>query len=528
MTRTCGFVFAAFVLTRAAAAGQPPPSPGGLSPACQAVVELVREAPTPDARQARATELANMNLHPRCFSEIILRGTMQRDAYARFLKAFESRRTDKQTGSTTGTGGSTSLVAKGTTAKVLSLAAEYGALTQSVNEQVVTVRGSLDGVPAALVRQRVLPYCPTQAPSPDCVHRDLFEALRRVSYGVSFDTSAGAQQAIGTPTGAASGTAQPVTFEANGHSITAANLSVVLWSTRDAISPAFQAAWLKAVKSESSAPLMGAAAVSLLTALEQLITPILGDADYRRWQQETVARLGRANTTDVDAIWIDRERTLAAIVEQVNPALVDRAAEFSRALSMYQFEQEDLVRAVAEKPVLTLQYDYKRPNELLPTSTARLIFDKGFGDHWSLAANGAVEIYDRRPPSDIPGAGRIRDAQLGIEVQRDLGAFALVGAAALSGTYYFQYQNGPSILKVSPATPLAGIAFTRLPSSAAFVFVDTTHLHVAQIRLVLGPPSSSARFPIAVSYSNRTELIARSVVRAQFGVSYDFDSLFAR
>jgi len=273
---------------------------------------------------------------------------------------------------------------------------------------------------------------------------------------------------------------------------------------------------------------MGAAAVSLLTALEQLITPILGDADYRRWQQETVARLGRANATDVDAIWIDRERTLAAIVEQVNPALVDRAAEFSRALSMYQFEQEDLVRAVAEKPVLTLQYDYKRPNELLPTSTARLIFDKGFGDHWSLAANGAVEIYDRRPPSDIPGAGRIRDAQLGVEVQRDLGAFALVGAAALSGTYYFQYQNSPSILKVSPAAPLAGIAFTRLPSSAAFVFVDTTHLHVAQIRLVLGPPSSSARFPIAVSYSNRTELIARSVVRAQFGVSYDFDSLFAR
>jgi len=40
--------------------------------------------------------------------------------------------------------------------------------------------------------------------------------------------------------------------------------------------------------------------------------------------------------------------------------------------------------------------------------------------------------------------------------------------------------------------------------------------------------SSSAGFPIAVRYSNRTDLIAKSVVRAQFGVSYDFDSLFAR
>jgi hypothetical protein len=31
-----------------------------------------------------------------------------------------------------------------------------------------------------------------------------------------------------------------------------------------------------------------------------------------------------------------------------------------------------------------------------------------------------------------------------------------------------------------------------------------------------------------MSYSNRTELIAKRVLRAQFGVSYDFDSLFAR
>jgi hypothetical protein len=340
--------------------------------------------------------------------------------------------------------------------------------------------------------------------------------------------STGAQQASGTPSGPPQGAAQPVTFVATGHSITAANLQWVLLNRRDATSQTFQGAWLKAVKSESSAPLLGAAAASLGTALEQLLQPMLGNADYRRWQAETVALLSRANPADVEAIWIDRERALAAVAAHVSPAVIERAAEFSSALSVYRFEQEDLVRAIAEKPVLTLQYGYKRPADQLTTSTVRLIFDKGFGDRWSVAANGAVEIYDERPPAEISGAGRFRDAQVGVQLQRDLGKLAVIGAAAVSGTYYFQYQNSPPILKVTPASPLTGIIFTGLPGSAALVFTEPGHLHVAQVRLVLGPASSSARFPIAVSYSNRTELIAKSVVRAQFGVSYDFDSLFAR
>lgn len=527
MTRAGALAYAAVLLAASRVAAQPPP-PGPISPACQVVVEMVRRASTPDERLANATQLANMNLHPRCFSEIVLRGTMQRDAFVRFLKALESRRTDKHAGSTTGTGGSTNLVAKGTTARVLSLAAEYGALTQSVNKQIVTVQGTLDGVPAALVRQRVLPYCPTDARTPDCIHRSVFEALRRVSYGVSFDTSIDAQQTSGAPAGPPTGTALPVTFEADGHTIVAANARAVLWSERDAISRAFQSSWLKAVKSQTSAPLMSTSAESLLLALEQMITPILNNPDYRAWQQETVALVGRAGPSELDDVWIDRERALAAVVERVNPELVERAAEFSRALLIYQFEQEDLVRAVSDKPVLTVQYDYKRPNELLPTSTVRVIFDKGFGKRWSIAANGAFEIYNQEPPADVPGAKRVRDAQAGVQMQRDLGTIPLLGAAAISGAYYFQYQNGPSILKVTPARPFPGVTFTRLPDNARLVYADTGSLHIAQVRLVLGPPSSSARFPLAISYSNRTELIDKSVLRAQVGVSYDFDSLFAR
>jgi hypothetical protein len=527
MRRVC-FVCVGFALPAAVLAGQQPTPPAVVSPACVALVELVRQAATPDVRQERATELVNMNLHPRCFAEIVLRGATQRDAFVRFLRALESRRTDKQAGSSAGTGGSTNLVGKGITARILSLAAEYGAPTASVNQQVATVQGSLDGVPAMLVRQRLLPYCPTGAASPDCVNHSVFDTLRRVSYSFSFDMSAASQQVAGTASGAPDGTAQPVTFTAIGRSLTGASVRVALVNSRDATSPAFQAAWLDAVKRESSATLLGEAAGTLLTALEALIKPLLGDPDYRRWQEETIATLVRANAGELDAVWMDRERTLAAVVERVNPSLIERAAEFSRASAVYRFEQDELVRAVADKPVLALEQEYRRPNEQPTTWTTRVMFDKGFGDRWSITANGAVEVYGEEPPAEIPGAKRVRDAQVGVALQRDLGKVPLIGAAALSGAYYFQYQNSPAILTVTPGSPLAGLTLTGLPSSAEFVFVEKGSLHVAQLRLVLGLGSSSARIPIAVSYSNRTELIAKRVLRAQFGVSYDFDSLFAR
>jgi hypothetical protein len=60
------------------------------------------------------------------------------------------------------------------------------------------------------------------------------------------------------------------------------------------------------------------------------------------------------------------------------------------------------------------------------------------------------------------------------------------------------------------------------------VFATKGHIQVGQVRLVLGPEKSSARFPISISYSNRTELIDRPAWRGQVGVSYDFDSLFGK
>lgn len=512
------------------AAGQPPAiTPALTLPACEPLVKEVRDATSPTARREKATELVKMNLHPDCLADVLALTSVERDAFGRFVQAFESRRTDKQAGSTPGSGGTTNLVAKGLTSRILSLAAEYGALTESVNRQIVTVQGSLDGIPAALVRQQLVRYCPNGSEPGPCVHHGTFEALRRVSYSVSFDTSANAQQVTATPATPSPGTAQQVTFDATGQSITGATLRVVAWNARDDVSKAFQKKWSETLRTLAVAAPLRTTSSALLTSMSALLDDIEPTDAFMKWTTDTIAALGGATSPQqVDEIWLRQAIALGAALRVEKPSVFDLSDTFAKTLSAYRFEQQDFVEALANKPVLTLEYDYKKPAGQPATSTGRVIFDKGFGDRWSVALNAGVELYDELPPASIPEATRVRDVQVAVQLQRDLGTLSLLGAAALAGSYYYQYQNSPSILNVAPGTPLPGVTFIGLPPNATHVFAEKGPLHVAQIRLVLGPGQSGARFPISITYSNRTELITTPTLRAQIGVSYDFDSVFAR
>jgi hypothetical protein len=99
-----------------------------------------------------------------------------------------------------------------------------------------------------------------------------------------------------------------------------------------------------------------------------------------------------------------------------------------------------------------------------------------------------------------------------------------MGDSTASGTYYFQYQSSPAILNVTPGSPLNGITIIGLPSNATQIFTQKGSIHVFQLKYGLGT-GTNVKFPIAVTYSNRTELIAHPTWGLQFGVTYDFTSL---
>ena len=521
------------VLVAAIAIGSTSARPAAAQPAampsCEPSVAAVRAAPSDTARRDAATELVKMNLHPDCLAEVIALSAVEQGAFARLLKTFESVRTDKQAGSSAGAGGTTNLVTKGMTARILSVAAEYGALTSSVNKQIVTLQGSLDAVPALLVRHNLLPYCPAGDVSSRCAHSGAFDLLRRFSYGVSFDTSQDAQTVTAAPTGDAHGGAQPVTFEASGSTLAGVSGRVIVWNARDASSTAFQEKWVGGLQATTDASPIRTAAASLLDAMAELLDQVESDAAYLKWQTNTIAALvGASVPQQIDAAWLTQARALGQTLSGSNPDVFDRAARFLRTLSVYRFEQDDLVAALANRPVIAVEYGYRRSTGEPTSSNVRVMFDKGLGRGWSLALNGGVAFYNDRPPDSVPEARRLRDWQGAVQLQRDIAAIPLLGAAAIASTYYYQHQVSPAILEVTPGTTIPGISFAGLPPNATEVFAEKGVIHVAQLRLVLGPAESSARFPISVSWASRTELITKPVFRAQIGFSYDFDSLFAR
>ena len=512
-------LFTLWILTIAVPSHAAPQLPVLLPVECDRLIELLLATTAPDERRRVAEALVDMTSHTQCLADAM----MQRAAFPSFLKLLETLRTDKQSGASAGTGGSTNLVSKGTTAKILSVAAEYGALTQTVNKQLVTVLGSADAIPAVLIRHNLVRYCPTRG-TPDCASSTLIQTLQRFSYAVTFDTGASTQIVSSTASTAAGGTA-PAIFSADSHSVTAVTVRAVVVNARDKVSQSYQEAWREKVLKSPGA--LNEAARRLLQSAGGFLTLVIDDPGYGPWQAETVRLLLAAPRDEIQKVWDARLQALVEVLRPRHPDLLERAADAVAAFRAFRFE-EDAVVLTLQKPVATLQYDYKRPLNQPTTSTLRFVFDKGLADGWSFTANGAVEAYNDRPSSVVPGRGWVRDAQVGLQFQKNLGTVNLLGAAALAGTYYFQYQNRPAILNLTPGISIPGISFVGLPDTATEVFATRGSIHVGQIRLVLGPENSSARFPVSITYSNRTEFVDRPGWRGQVGVSYDFDSLFGK
>lgn len=513
-------LFVLWMLTLPAPAYAAPQLPALLPDQCDRLLELLSAATAPDDRRRVAEALVDMSRHTQCLADAM----MQRASFPSFLKALETLRTDKQSGASAGAGASTNLVSKGSTAKILSIAAEYGGLTETISKRLVTVQGSADAIPAALIRHSLVRYCPTRK-TPGCASSTLIETLQRFSYAVTFDTGASAQTVSATTSDREGVRPLPAIFTADSRSITAVTVRAVLVNSRDKVSQSYQEAWKEKVLQSPAA--LNAAAQHLLQSAGQFLTIVMDDSAYAPWQTETIRLLVAASGNQLQRVWDARLQALVELLRPRHPDLLEKAAEAVTAFRAYRFE-EDAVVATLQKPVATLQYDYKRPLNQPVTSTLRFVFDKGLADGWSFTANVAVEAYHDRPSDFIPGRGYVRDAQAGLQFQKDLGVVDLLGAAAVAVTYYFQYQNRPSILNATPGTSIDGISFVGLPSTATQVFATKGHIQVGQLRLVLGPEKSSARFPISISYSNRTELVERPAWRGQIGVSYDFDSLFGK
>lgn len=444
----------------------------------------------------------------------------------------------QQNGASSGTGGSTNLTSKGLTSKVLSVASEYGALTQSVSGQTTTVQGTFAGVPLVLLGKGLLVDCKTKifAITP-CVSHNVVEKLTNFSYSVAFDNNPNSTTATATPVGTSTTTAQQIKVTGTSHSISAFSFKWVALSKKPTESDLTKAH--STIQASAAADALDKAITTMSNL--QIGLSLQEDSPYRTWLAQQGAELYAAAQKDntgvlAEKTWEGLGDSFAAALgvppgvkeqQAANSPVLVAAFKLGEAYNAYLGTEESTGDRIAVPPILSFEYDNNRPASAPSNSVIRGIFQAKLKP-LTVTVNGAVSFYNS-DQSSVPGAGRLRDAQFATEEAHDFNLktpFSNSVAATLSGAFYFQYQSSPSILNVTPGTPVNGVVFTGLPSTATKVFAQKGNIAIGQIKLTIGS-GSSVTVPLSFTYSNRTELITKPTWRGQIGVSYDFDSLFS-
>jgi len=546
------------------------PSSAQAPQACQYVLGNLLP-PTPenqDALRVQINSFVNIPEQEQCLWQLLNKdGALTNDRQnatvrAAVQKAFETQKnvTTTQTGSAPGSGGATSAVSKPSTP--MSAATEFGGISASTNAQTLTLQTPLDGIPRALASHGMIPYCstPVMAVTLDgkCVSNRLLSKLDRIGLGVSLNTSSTSKTASGTATGTSQGTTQQVSLTSLGTKV-----------------PSFAGVFVKitAIKGNAKVKLPDPSKVVAkpeAAAAAALLGDLAVNKNYSAWQDCLRTKLAAVPAAQRAAVFTEYYSQIVDVLfwnlpmdctatpkvskasEAINPstlpasqrAFLDHLETWLASAELVQANFDQVLTETAASPLLSVEYDYNTPQNQPSNSTFKLVGSFSLGQAvappaasstgsssaptkpWTFTGNAGLSIYNYTPASTIPNASLLRDVQVGTEIDRSIASskwpsiLGKIGDSTASLTYYFQYQSSPSILNVTPGSPFNGITITGLPSTATQIFAQKGEIHVAQLKWGLGK-GKNVKFPIAVTYSNRTELITHPAWGLQFGVSYD-------
>ncbi|MCA1630846.1 MAG: hypothetical protein LC774_11015 [Acidobacteria bacterium] len=410
----------------------------------------------------------------------------------KFVGDIEDIRVDKQVGGGSENAGSTSLVSKGLAPAILGFAAENGALTQGVSGTTITYRGNLVGTIEALRNQGF-----TMSVLDDSAAT---KKLRKLSYSFSFDTSRGSQAG---------------TFVGDRQQLSSYSVRYEIKNDRDPRSPSYQAKW-DALADADIQPLLD---IATRIALDAKSEPAL-DRWNTKAQAAILAKGGSSERRDELIRQLDQELpSFNSFTPEVQKLLREFASRYENLLKNHSALRE----LISEGSIFTVEYTGDRRVGLVDTSNLKVIAEGdllhlfGFGRGTTeLTYNGSMTFFNSRPG---PGMRRLRDfdhsLQLDYPFITGLGSFVF----SFAGKYKRFTENdlAPGSVITIPGGTLTGAALANIKGDIAS----------GQLKLSV-PLSNGLRIPISVTFANRTELIKEHEVRANFGLTFDLDSLFSR
>ena len=464
-------------------------------------------------------------------SDSILAASLETaDAYAQAYAKFESQRLDKQVGQSPTSSSSSNLVAKPGTSALLSLASESGAFSQTVNGTTMT----LTTTPYRLFQLalgdsglQTLCVLNSSTKSQNC------NSLSRISIATSFVVSqAGSTSSTTTTTSGSANSSTPAvssvllpTSSAKFSSVTARySLGT---NTVDPSGQKFQDSWRAAVGEGSSSALTAQAAFA--KAMDPVIATLIDPNDpvlmplRMSYKQKFIKDAMDGNTDQFALDFQEYSEKAIKVAEGKDPVKYASAiAEAKLAYNNAIVAAQDALDTASGKPLVTFSYTYSKPQSQPDLHDFRIIGAESFKGHGGqLTFNFAADVYGGTINSGSKYQ-RLKDYQFSGQWDMPLGNIkSPFGTWSNAG--YAQYQYKPSVLDITSGNLAPGTNIT-LPKNAQVLIGTSGYLEVFQSQLTFKLPKS-INLPIAIKWSNKTDLLNAQDVRGQIGLSYDFSQL---
>jgi hypothetical protein len=465
----------------------------------------------------------------------VVGGTLKTDAESLALQAVSTRAAVNQVGagSTSGSG-STNLVSKPTTTDFISLASESGAFTDTVNSTSATVQVNANGLAKLFTKH---PIFSMDTPS-------YARALQPLNFTVTLNVAQNSGSAA-VPTSSGS-LLSSILLPSNNASFSSVQMRYDVYRPNDPNTAAFKQKFVNALTSDQSA--IDSDTAALATAIVSLLPAVTTSPEYTAshaiWIQSAAAAEAPATSNFESLImaYITYKRDGYTAIETA-PGYQNAILAMATGLNGIQDLANKAVTLARGTALATLTYTYSTPaqqsaqhqfgivgsylfqggHQIVDPKTGKKVNDgaRTFLSGAQFNANFGASLYADKPTAASNGV--LRDLQASMEFDKPFGGTSADPRATWSVAGYGQYQYDPTFLNITAGNLAPGTNIT-LPSNAQVLLGTAGWLGVVQGKLAINL-NKGLSIPIALKWSNRTELLDANDVRGQIGISYDLSAL---
>ena len=414
----------------------------------------------------------------------------------------EQQRIDKQADTAANSGSTTSAVSKGSVPWLFSFAVEHGALTQSIDNNIITLRGNVANLIKAIdAKDYVESYRKYQ-------DNNAINLVSRVAFSVSFVVNQNGSSMTNTR-----------------NTLAGYSAHIDLYNHRDPRDRKYIADWAEVVRQ----------------GLTQLATSVGGLHDFladkhgaalHDWQNRSNATLAPLTPTSTDAEVQDAIKKIADDYVSTFGQLEDIRIALERvmkAMEDYSTQKTKVIDKIENSPIFSVEYTSTRQSAttslpqsmgsslvaaspLPDLSNVNVIAGLRFVGRSQVTFNAGTTLFNSLPNGS--SSGSVRDWRLSGQIDIPLPEIPQIGKSTLSFSGLFLSLLGEPL---GQQVLVNGVADSR-----------TGNIGLFQAKLSLPIKGTGLKIPISLTASNRTELIKEKDIRGTIGVTLDLDSLFAK